>query len=180
MCEISNFKFPILNREDGFSLIEIVIVMALLAIIGGLALIMNFDDYRGYSFRNERDLLVSVLQRARSQSVNNVCLSGLSCTGGQPHGVHIGSAADCSAINKPCYVIFQTTTTTPTFAARDTAVDQDIERSSSFNLVTSPGPDVVFDQLSGNVDIAPWSLVVTDNLNHIATTTVNSQGQIDW
>src|SRR3989344_6188897 len=62
----------ILHQNNGFTLIEIIISMAILATIAGLGLFMSFDFYKSYAFRGEKNTLVSVLQKARDQSLHNI------------------------------------------------------------------------------------------------------------
>ncbi len=61
-------------KPRAFTLIEAAGRARLLTIVGGLGLIMSMDDFRGYSFRSERDTIVSALEKARSQSISNICL----------------------------------------------------------------------------------------------------------
>lgn len=145
-------------------MIEILIVMGLLAIVASFALIMNLDDYRGTLFRNERDLVVSVLQKARSEAVNNVCL-GAACTDGLAHGIHFTPAA---------YIVFQGTV----YNAAD-ATNQSIEANDKLQIIAS-APDVVFTQLSGEVAAAPWNVEIKDGIGHDVFIKVNEEGQIDY
>ena len=82
----------------GFTMIEILVVIGLFAIAGGFALWVSMESYRGSSFFADRDMFVAVLQRARAEAVNNVCL-GAGCTDGKPHGVHIQSDAYILIVN---------------------------------------------------------------------------------
>ena len=62
------------NSQSAFTLIEMVVVMAIISLIGTFTAFVSIDSYRGYAFRSERDTLVASLERARSQSINNMCL----------------------------------------------------------------------------------------------------------
>lgn len=157
------------GKEDrsraGFTLIEILIVLGILAILSGFGLVASLDAYRGYSFRNERNTMVSVLQKARSQAISNICL-GSGCTDGKPHGV---------AFQAGQYIIFQGSG----YAARDQAVDQIV--AVNYALTFAPGslPEVVFSQLSG--DAAPaGTITLTDEAGHSSVISINSEGQISW
>lgn len=151
-------------HKQGFTLIEIVVVMGLLAILGSLGLIMSLDSYRSYAFRNERDLIVTVLQKARSQAINNVCL-GSGCTSGADHGVHLQTGS---------YTIFQGTI----FASANHSLDQ-VVQSSSATVQLSGLTDVVFSQLSGNAAPA-GNITVSDGVGHSTTISINDAGRIDW
>ena len=149
----------------GFTLIEVLVVIGIFAMLGAISLIISLDSYRGYMFRNERDTLITSLQKARSQSVNNVCYG--TCTNGRPHGV---------AFSPSQTIIFQGAS----FALRDVSADEVMNRSYNAVSVT-PGSlgEVVFAQLSGDV-ATPGYVTITDGLAHTSTTTISSNGQISW
>ena len=56
----------------GFSLIEIVVVMAIVALLFSIGAIVGVDTYKNYTFRSEQGVLVSVLEKARSRSMSNI------------------------------------------------------------------------------------------------------------
>lgn len=147
----------------GFTLIEVLVVMTMVSLVLSIALVMNMDDYRGFLFRDERDALVTVLQKARSQAIHNVCLGG-ACTDGLPHGVHISGNT---------YTIFQGSTydannsTNQTFQGNDRIT------------VTPTSPDVVFSQLSGQVP-NPWSAQLNDQYSRNLSIQVNIEGRINY
>ncbi len=152
----------------GFTLIELLVVIGLLGIIAALGLFISMDFYRSYAFRSERSTIVSVLQKARSQSMNNI--------DEKRHGVRFqGSPLQ--------YVLFECSgcTTYPGSNSTDQVI------SGSYNVsITSPALplDIVFDQLNGNCISASCatalqSLNVTDSgkTYHISISPI---GQIDW
>jgi prepilin-type N-terminal cleavage/methylation domain-containing protein len=147
----------------GFTLIEVIIVMSLLTIIGGLVTFANFDVWRGYNFRGEYDLLIAVLQKARSQSINNICL-GISCTEGQSHGVKILPDK---------YTIFQGTTYDPS-----DPLNEDFEASG--RVSHSGISEVVFRQLSGDVDLAGDIILNEIDGFRSETIFINNEGRISW
>lgn len=154
---------PEKKNQQGFSLIELLTVMGLFSLIAGLALIMNLDDYRSFQFRDERNLLVTLLQKARSQAVNNVCL-GASCTDGQPHGVHIESGK---------YVVFQGSTYNAS-----SGINQNFDANNTMTA-TASSPEVVFGQLSGQV-AADWTVTLQNQSGKTVTIQVNKEGRIDY
>ena len=159
-------------KNRGFTLIEIVIVISIIIIASAFSGFINLDSYRGYSFRSERDTLVSGLQHARAQAIANVC-RGVSCNDGRSQGVAIRPDDSGSS-----YVIFQSGSTSPEYAQRDS--DFDVFLESSKNIVTGGSiNEVVFAQLSGNV-LNPGSIVLTDNAGNSSTIFINSEGQILW
>ena len=158
-------SYPRSRLQTGFTIIEILVVIALLATISGFGLIVSIDSYRGYAFRADRDTLVSLLERARSQSMNNICI-GASCTNGRLHGVFIDAAGSQ-------YILFQGST----YAARDSAVDEVVGASS---LVSHSGlAEVVFAQLSGDANPA-GDIVLSGMAGSVSTTSINARGQISW
>lgn len=154
--------------KSGFTLIEIIIVIALLGLIFGLTTFIGMDTYQGSSFRNDRDALIGVLQRARNQSMNNTCLGG--CTNSVQHGVHITMGS---------YIIFQGSS----YATRNPAVDEIIPSGPHMNIIPGGFDDVIFSQLSGEAITVPsgiWTLTLSDGTVHTSTITINSAGQITW
>lgn len=151
----------------GFSLIEIVVVIGLFSIIAAFGLFVSMDDLRGYRFHTERDVVVSVLHKARSQAVNNMCFGG-GCTDGKPHGVHFMAGQ---------YVIFQGST----YATRDTALDEVVPQEDGATTVTGP-TDVIFAQLSGMVTTNPSTAgaVTVAGPSRTSVITVGPEGTITW
>ncbi|HVV39079.1 MAG TPA: prepilin-type N-terminal cleavage/methylation domain-containing protein [Candidatus Paceibacterota bacterium] len=154
------------QSSRGFTLIEIVVVMGLLAVVGGVTLIVSMDSFRGYTFRSEVSTLTAVLQKARSQAVNNMCF-GAGCTNGKPHGIHIEGNT---------YTIFQGAS----YAARDQAQDEMITPQSK--AVTLSGiTDVVFTELSGAAATLPSgapAIILSDNAGKTSSVSINAEGRI--
>lgn len=146
----------------GVTTLEVIMVIGLSVIIGGCALFISMDTYRSSSFRDDRALLISVLQRARAQSMSNTCLGV--CTDGRPHGVHLQSDA---------YVIFQGNVFDP--------FDPLNQRFRANHAVIHSGtaPDeIIFDQLSGATDDV--GTILLSGQGKTSTITIGSEGQISW
>lgn len=171
-----------LNSQPGFSLMEIVVVMGMLAMIAAMTAVVNIDTYRGYLFRSERNLTVTVLYKARSQSVSNLCM-GIFCTDGRAHGVHFKLDADNNLLG---YVIFQCPAgPTPCIYisrdAYDIAVDESVQTSG--NVQFSGPEEIIFGQLSGQAVSNPaetWGITLSNATGHYGAISVNSEGQVDW
>ena len=136
--------------------------MAIFAIVGGLALFVSFDTYRGYAFQNEVNTVVGLLAKARSRSMANI--------DAKTHGVEIFT-------NR--YVVFEGPTYDPMSSLNEvTPTDTNILHSGdSAPLLT----EVVFDQLDGKATLTPatGNLKLTMNA-HSVTFNINPEGRIDW
>ncbi|HEY4523602.1 MAG TPA: hypothetical protein VJK04_01870 [Candidatus Paceibacterota bacterium] len=146
----------------GFTLIEILVGMTLFAFVGSLLALGNLDMYRGFTFRSEASVLVALLQRARSQAMNNICL-GSGCVGGKPHGLVIQT-------NK--FVIFQG----DSYATRDVAQDEEI--AANANISHSGPGEVVFSQLAATSSVN-GDINIT-NGQQTSTISINNEGRISW
>lgn len=150
----------------GFTLLEILVVMGLILMVVAFGLIVSFDDYRGFTFRNERDIVVNVIQKARGQAINNMCF-GTGCTDGKPHGVHFDHAGH--------YIIFQGAT----YASRDAAVDEIIDAKSDA-AVLSGMTDVVFNRLRADAITTGGSTLTVSQQGRDSVITIESEGRVWW
>src|ERR1039458_2199647 len=73
-------KYPESRTTNGFTLIEVLVVMGILAILSTMGYLITIDFYKSYAFNAERDTIVSLLQKARAASLSNINES--------PHGVY--------------------------------------------------------------------------------------------
>jgi Tfp pilus assembly protein FimT len=146
-------------------MIEVLTVIALLAIISAIGLLISFDTYRGSSFRSDRNLLIASLERARAEAISNVCL-GSGCTNAYPHGVHIQSDK---------YVIFQGSA----YNSGD-ANNAPFAANTVITKTPSSGPlplDIVFSALSGTTT---GSIITLSDPSHSSIITVTTEGRITW
>ena len=154
----------------GFTFIEILVVMGMLAILAALGLFMSMESMRGGAFRDNRNIIVSSLQRARSLAVNNICVGG--CTEGVAHGVHFETTS---------VVIFQGQNYDPA-----APTNEPVPLSSNaitIDVTGAAGGNIIFDNLSGNLipeTATSTSIIVKDNAGHISEIEVNSEGRINW
>ena len=149
----------VFERGEGFTLIEVIVVTAIFALLGSLGLFIGMDVYRSYSFRSERDIVVSMLEKARSQSMVNLDQSA--------HGVRIESAR---------YTIFEGAS----YAGRIAALDEAVDRAPTVLVAGNPPLplDIVFGQLDGNVQNA-GAVTISDGARS-ELITINHEGRIDW
>ncbi len=168
-----------LSSSKGFTLIEILVVFGIFALIISLGLIVSMDSFRSFAFRNEQNLAISVLQKARSQAMSNVCIGQVTsnpaqcslpgyCCDGKSHGVYFDSNQ---------YVIFQGAA----FNAGDPA-NQNISKNNDDVKITDlsgyPPSDIIFNQLEGTV-AANWAIKISASGHPPAQITINREGQID-
>ncbi len=156
------------RRRGGLTLIEVLISVALLSAVGGFSLYMSMDDTRSYTFRDDRDRIVSVLQRARSQSMHSVCREE-NCESALPHGVYR---------NGQELILFEGVS----YAARDEQFDEHIGLHSGA-IALEGFSEAVFAPISGTVTVAPvgeLSLAVSDGMGRKSEITLNAEGRIFW
>ncbi len=144
----------------GFSMLEMLVVVGMFFLLAGFGLVVNMDAYRSTDFRSERDLFVALLQRARSQSMSNMC-AGSVCEDGLPHGVHIEADR---------YVAFQ--------GGVYNAADEENIRYPVSPSISRQGGDITFTQLSGTTTAT--STTLSDLTGKTSMITTNAAGQISW
>jgi len=140
------------NLSAGFTTIEIMVAIGLLVMMLGLGLFLSMDIYRGSSFAAERDILISILQKARNQSVNNI--------NGAPHGTYVDSDG---------YKLFQG----PSYAGATEVLT--FPRDPKMTI--SGDTEFVFDQLTGDTTAGTISLTGQGKTIDIV---INSEGRISW
>jgi len=156
-----------MNR--GFTLIEIIISLGILGLIASLGLLISIDFLRGRSAHSEQETVVSLLERARSESLNNI--------NQVRHGVHF-VASPLRYMEFECNPGVICTD----YSDADTSRDVVVESSYSASITNPTLPfDVVFDQLNGDCVTcsSPQSITINDGVRDYFVT-VNSEGQIDW
>lgn len=125
-----------------------------MAIIASFGALVGFGLYTSSSFNAESALLVGVLQKARSQSLNNINQS--------EHGVHLEADK---------FILFQGNIFNPSDS-------KNIDFEANTRISHSGLSDVIFSQLSG--DANPTGTIILSGLNRTATITINSEGGISW
>ena len=141
----------------GFTLMEIVITVAIFSLLIALGLFMSMETFRGVSYRSEVDVIVSLLQKARSRAMNNIEQA--------PWGV---------CYDPPNYLVFKGSDCNAAFALDRVEANASVAAASDFD---STFPPVVFSQLSGQT--TEESIVVKQN-DRTSTISINEAGTILW
>ncbi len=150
------------KKNNGFTLIEVLITLGILAIVGTTFSIIDINNFRGDSFRSEVSTIGTALQTARANSFNNI--------NQKKHGV----AFNPSGING--YVIFEGNS----YADRDTTKDVVINPTYTVVFAVSAPTEITFDQLSGNANYN-GNIVLTDPQRGVtAIIQTNNEGKISW
>ncbi len=154
-------------------MIEIIVSIGILLLIASIGLFISMDFLRGGSAHSEQDVVVSLLQNARSESINNINQAR--------HGVHFQS----SPLR---YTEFECKPTPPNPTCVDYASGADMAKdllvNSSFNVsITAPALpfDIIFNQLNGDCIscTSPVNIKINDGVQDYMIN-INSEGQIDW
>lgn len=144
------------SGRRGFTMIELLVTISILAILIGMGLFMSLDFFRHTLLSDERDLVVSLMLKARGHSMANLYQSA--------HGV---------CYIAPNYILFRGNTCTAG-AATNEVVPAGSGISVSGMDAASP---VVFAQLSG--DASTKSITLTQDGN-VKTISINNEGLIEW
>ena len=142
------------EQDDGFTLIEIIITLAMIAFLVGLSVPFTMDFYRQYRLDGEQTILVSILRSARARS--------LTSQGGASHGIHVASSQ---------FTLFEGSS----YAARNEALDEIFDRSSAVSI--SAPAELVFSRITGLT--ASVSFTLNDAIQQ-KKIYVNTEGTIDY
>ena len=145
---------------SGFALLEVLLVMAMIAIIASATILFSMSSYTRQVLLSEQNQLVRVLQTARAESMQNKNQT--------PHGVAIDPDGYMG------YVFFNGSTYET--SALDTRIQ--IPRSGHIQFATSSVQEVVFLQVSGVVN-NPGRVTLIDRHTSASTTIIiNYEGAI--
>ena len=143
--------------SKGFTLIEILIVVAIVGMIISFGTILDLNILKGDEFRKEQSLIVSILGKARSRAMANKFEA--------PHGVCY-MAGD--------YIIFYDGDCDK--SEKDEKIPANINIAENAET-TSPFPTVVFKQLTGNTDKI---IIHIEDGKKSADIKINEEGTINW
>lgn len=112
--------------NKGFSLVELLVVMAVLGILASIGAPISYRMYTSYSFDAEEKILIASLREARNTAYANYNENS--------HGLHIDNDA---------FVIFEG----DSYATRVIANDRIMDRNS--DIVISGPNEIIFASLTG-------------------------------
>ena len=139
-------------------MIEVLVVIGMMAMILSVGAVVSINAYKGYVFRSEQSIALSVLERARSRAVSNYF--------GITHGV---------CYIAPHYIIFRGNTCTPNLTTNEIVPGNN---SATITGLSSSTP-IIFNQLTGDISAGPRTIVINET-NRTSTTTINALGTIIW
>lgn len=148
------------NRESGFTMIEIMVVLAIFGALMITGLFFDFSFFRTSSINYEGKLLAGIIQRARSQAMANIDQT--------KHGVCVTGSN---------YVIFEGSSCTG---------GDNFPKAAAVTVTWPAGVTaVVFNQLEGSLCTtacgvtAPMTITLTDQVKTL-NITINNEGRIDF
>ncbi len=138
--------------NKGFSLIEIIVVIGVVAVVIGFGVVTDLSAFRRDTFQTEEAKIVSILQKARSRAMSNIYDTN--------HGV---------CYIAPNYVIFKGNTCTT-----GDSIPANTDISSNGGTLF---PAIVFNRLSGTTTGA--TIHITDGIKS-DDIMINNEGTINW
>jgi prepilin-type N-terminal cleavage/methylation domain-containing protein len=139
--------------KDGFTILEVIVSMALIGMVASLGLAVSMDGYRFWIFQNEIHLVMDILTETRTQAMEYADRSG--------HGMRIERGRVIS------------------FRGPDYLIDDSTNRIYPINvaLVDINEIETFFEPLSGSPD-KPVSFTMTDGI-HNRKISINTEGVIE-
>jgi Tfp pilus assembly protein FimT len=144
------FKF----NKEGFTVLEIILIIGILGIIFAIGLPVTFDFYQNYQLQAEQNKFISLLEIARNSAMINLNQSS--------HGVYW---------DNDNLIIFEGND----FATRNQNQDQNFPRTKAISI--SGTNEITFGAISGQT---ASSVFVFNNGDKSSNVYVNQEGQINW
>ena len=145
------------SNKAGFTLVEVLITLAIVVFIGVMGVVIGLDSYQKYLFRSDLDTAATLLSKARSSAVHSIGETG--------HGVYFG--------DNDYFILFRGAS-----YGDDPRFDLLVEKSKVTTVSFASGADeVVFEPLSG--DSTEESLTLSNGTQDF-NITINEEGGINW
>jgi prepilin-type N-terminal cleavage/methylation domain-containing protein len=155
--EIRHSKFDIRHSRSGFTLIEMLLVLAISFILMGLMLPAALNQYRATLVDDAARSLMDSLRRTRTQAVADVHSAA--------HGLKIMSASSS-------FILFEGAS----YATRNQAADEIVEYPSTVTLQATT-TEVTFSRLYGTSTFSgDWTMNYLDWSRQVS---LNSYGTVD-
>ena len=137
----------------GLTLIEVLIVIGIVAALASIGIFVSMNLYHGYTLVSQRDQLVTLMQKARSQSLYN--------TNQASHGIYIAPTQ---------FILFQG----GSYLTRTPSYDEVVERDPV--IIVSGHSEVVFEQLNAKLP-TPVSITLAQDSRSMSII-INEEGAI--
>ncbi len=145
-----------MRHQKGFTLIEIIVVMAIIGVITSLAMAADLNIFKRDVLKSEISTIVAVLEKARSRSMSNMFDTN--------HGV---------CYLAPDYIIFRGNTCVVGALTNELI-------PANINIISNPStvfPAIIFDRLTGSTTSV--TIHITDGIKS-ADIIINNEGAINW
>lgn len=146
----------------GFTLIEVIIVVAIMGMVLSCSLFFTTNQLKRESLLSQRLLLVTALQTARADAMNNVKQIA--------HGVVLYPASFDG------FVIFSGLD----YASSNGMSQRQIPSVYATVLASSSPREIVFSQLSGDANYSGEIILLDNTTNSSTSITINYEGKIGW
>lgn len=154
-------KSPVrFNIKSGYTLIEVLIVVAIVAVVVGMSMVIGFNAVPQTNVASERDLLVSYLISARGRAIANV-----------------DQKAQGVRVTPTTLVIFEGS------VYASSSSNRTITRTSNITIKDQTGTttfDTIFKQLSADLLTSTSTITLSESGTDDQIVTVNQFGGLDW
>lgn len=150
-----------ISYQNGFTLLEVLIVLMMLSIIASATLFFSMGFYSQNLLLAERSQFVSLLQTVRAEAMQNI--------DNKPHGLAIDTNGNSE------YILFSGSNLITSESESSISIPYD----PRFQFASGTPSEIVFSQLSGESNYEGEILMI-DSLRpqSIATITINYEGAI--
>lgn len=156
-----------MNNERGFTILEIIIVIAIIAVLFGTGFLRLLDYRQRQTLNLTKQSIVAILRNAQDRSI------------GQESGVRWGvHFENLTGNNNDFYALFSGATYNSSNVVSKNNLDQEIQFSDP---VDGFSKDVIFESITGKLDSAVSIIVVlTSDPLVFSTITIDTNGKISF